>query len=70
MTLEAAIIVPFIMIIILMTVKSGVNMYSEVKEKSAEYVYSIDESAVDTYKKRKRIYEYRLIKEEVEKLLE
>jgi len=66
-TLEAAIVVPIVMLIILLMVKTSVDIYSVNREDAVSYVQSIQESINNFDKKRKKLYEYKLIKDEIDK---
>lgn len=70
MTLEAAIIVPVIMLIILMLVKTGVDLHNVNKDKSAEYINIIEESLNDPHQKRKSLYQYKLLEDEIDRVKE
>lgn len=70
MTLEAAIIVPIVMVIILLIIKTGVDLRNANVDKSTEYVDSISESINNIEEKRKTLYKYKIIEDEISSIIE
>ena len=67
-TLEAAIVVPIIMLMIVLVVRTGVELQMKTRGKAEEHIENISESINSMDEKRNILYKYKAIEDVIDEI--